>query len=100
MIAFSLRKFFWGLLILSLGALIWANNLGYVSVSFKLSRDWPIVMIAIGLMSVWDALFGRHWWGHKFSSPRRDRLADVAKALEDLEAGRISADEAARRMGK
>jgi len=82
-----------------LGGLIWASNLGYVSLSFKFSRDWPIIIVAIGLMSIWDALFGRHWWGHMFSGQRREKRDAIARILEDLEKGSIDAEEAARRMG-
>jgi hypothetical protein len=99
MLAFSMRKFFWGLVVAGIGGLIWASNLGYVSLSFRFSRDWPILIVAIGLMSIWDAIFGRHWWGHKFTAQRRERRDNLSKVLEDLEKGRIDADEAARRMG-
>lgn len=99
MLAFSMRKFFWGIVVVAVGGLIWASNLGYVSLSFRFSRDWPIIIVAIGLMSIWDALFGRHWWGHKFGCCRKDKREDVSKILEDLEKGKISAEEAARRMG-
>lgn len=98
MFAFSLRKFFWGLVIAGIGGLIWADNLELINLSFKFSRDWPLIIVAIGLMSIWDALFGRQWWGHKAPAARRGR-ANTAKILEDLEAGRISAEEAARLMG-
>lgn len=99
MLAFSMRKFFWGLVMLLLGGLIWASNLGYVSLSFRFSRDWPIIIVAIGLMSIWDALFGRHWWGHKFCGQGGGKRDNVSRVLEDLEKGKIDADEAARRMG-
>ena len=100
MFAFSLRKFFWGLLIVSIGGLIWASNLGYLSISFRFGRDWPIIIVAIGLMSIWDALFGRHWWAHKFGAARKNGQGDAAKVLEDLEQGKITAAEAVRRMGE
>ncbi|HBB66411.1 MAG TPA: hypothetical protein DCZ93_03740 [Elusimicrobia bacterium] len=99
MFAFSLRKFFWGIMIISVGGLIWASNLGYVGLSFRFGRDWPIIIVAIGLMSVWDALFGRHWWGHKFPGQRKEKKDSLSKVLEDLEQGKIDAAEAARRMG-
>ncbi len=98
MLAFNMRKFFWGLVTISIGGLIWASNLGYVDVSFKFSRDWPVILVAIGLMSIWNALFGRHWWGHKFSCQRREKPADISGVLQDLESGKIDAKEAARRM--
>lgn len=98
MLAFSMRKFFWGILIVTVGGLLWADNLGYLELSFKFSRDWPVIIVAIGLMSVWDALFGRHWWGHKFGSRRGGKSVDVSVILADLENGKINAEEAARRM--
>ncbi len=98
MLAFSMRKFFWGLAVVGAGGLIWASNLGYVSFSFRLYRDWPIIIVAVGLMSIWDALFGRHWWGHKLGGRRDDRRGAVTKILEDLERGDIDAKEASRRM--
>jgi len=98
MLAFSMRKFFWGIMIITVGGLLWADNLGYVELSFKFGRDWPVIIVAIGLMSVWDALFGRHWWGHKFGCRRSEKRVDVQAILEDLENGKISAEEAARRM--
>lgn len=98
MLAFSMRKFFWGIMIVTAGGLIWADNLGYVELSFKFSRDWPVIIVAIGLMSVWDALFGRHWWAHKFGCRRSEKRVDVQAILEDLESGKINAEEAARRM--
>ena len=96
MLAFSMRKFFWGLVVMAVGGLIWASNLGYIALSFKFSRDWPIIIVAAGLMSVWDALFGRHWWGGRVSSRHgRDK---VSKILSDLERGDIDAEEASKRM--
>jgi len=97
MLAFSMRKFFWGVIMAAVGGLIWASNLGYVSLSFRFSRDWPIIIVAIGLMSIWDALFGKHWWGHKFRAAKRGQ-GNTSDILADLESGKIDAAEAARRM--
>ena len=99
MFAFSLRKFFWGLIIVSVGGLLWADNLGMINISFKFGRDWPLIIVAVGLMSIWDALFGRHWWGHKVGGARRENREGISKVLEDLEKGVIDAEEAAKRMG-
>jgi hypothetical protein len=95
-----MRKFFWGVIIAGIGGLIWASNLGYVSLSFRFGRDWPIIIVAIGLMSIWDALFGRHWWGHKFTGRCKEKREGLSSVLEDLEKGTIDAEEAARRMGE
>lgn len=100
MLAFSMRKFFWGLIVVAIGALIWAGNFGLISFSFQFSRDWPIIIVLLGLSSIWSAVFGRQWWGHKCGSSRREEKKDnVAKILEALEKGEISAEEAARKMG-
>ncbi|MBI4801697.1 MAG: hypothetical protein HY796_04140 [Elusimicrobia bacterium] len=99
MFAFSLRKFFWGLLVIAAGALIWAHNYGLVAVSFKFSRDWLVFLIVIGLISVWNVLFGRHWWRGRNRAWKDNIPANVRKILEDLESGKISAEDAAKKMG-
>ncbi len=100
MLAFSMRKFFWGLMVVALGGLIWADNLGMISVSFKFSRDWPVIIVALGLGYMWEALFGSHWWGAKSGLSKRERRQDLAKILEALEKGTISAEDAAKKMEK
>lgn len=98
MIAFGLRKFFWGLLVVGVGAFIWAHNYGLVGFSFNFSKDWPVFIIAIGLLGVWKALFGRHWWAGG-NHNRNDNIPSKAKKiLEDLESGRINAEDAAKKM--
>ena len=98
MFAFSLRKFFWGLLVISMGLLLWAHNYGLIAFSFSFSRDWPVIIIVAGLMSVWNAVFGRHWW-NKSGCTHGDRIPNRArKILEDVERGNISAEEAIKKM--
>ena len=99
MLALSMRKFFWGIIVVVLGALIWAGNFGLISFSFQFSRDWPIIIVIIGLSSIWNAVFGRQWWGHKCCGRHEEKKEAVAKILEALEKGQISAEEAAKRMG-
>jgi len=98
MFAFSLRKFFWGLLVVAIGLLLWAHNYGLIAMSFNFSRDWPIIIIIAGLVSVWNAVFGRHWWG-KSGGASEDRIpARARKILEDVESGSMSAEEAVKKM--
>jgi hypothetical protein len=82
-----------------LGGLIWAGNFGFISYSFRFSRDWPIIIVIIGLSSIWNAVFGRQWWGHKCCGRGEVKKEAVAKILEALEKGQITAEEAAKRMG-
>jgi hypothetical protein len=99
MFAFSLRKFFWGLLVVAVGLLLWAHNYGLVALSFNFSRDWPIIIVIMGLLSVWNAIFGRHWWSkHCCADPKDHIPARAKKILEDVEKGNMSAEEAIRKM--
>ncbi|MFA6434076.1 MAG: DUF5668 domain-containing protein [Elusimicrobiales bacterium] len=99
MFAFSLRKFFWGLFVISIGLLLWGHNYGLVAVSFSFYKDWPLVIVAIGLLSVWRALFGSHWWAPRCDCGAEPRIpANVRKILEEVEKGNMSAEEAAERM--
>lgn len=99
MLAFSMKKFFWGLSISGLGGLIWASNLGLIDISFRFSRDWPVLVVAVGVMYIWDSVFGKHWWSRKCCDSRKDKKGEVFKTLEELEKGNINAEEAIRRMG-
>jgi len=101
MLAFSMGKFFWGLILIGIGGLLWAHNFGLLAFSISFLRDWPLIVVAFGAISIWNALFGRHWWSAK--GAKWDRGADrgkIKEILEELEKGVISADEAAKRMGK
>ncbi|PIU20329.1 MAG: hypothetical protein COT18_02890 [Elusimicrobia bacterium CG08_land_8_20_14_0_20_59_10] len=94
-----MRKFFLGLFIVGIGGFIWASNLELISVSFRFSRDWPILMVAVGLICVWDSIFEKHWWSRKCFDSRKEKKNEALKVLEELEKGNISAEEAIRRMG-
>ena len=99
MFALSLRKFFWGLLVVTIGLLLWAHNYGLVAFSFSFSRDWPLIIVLAGFMSVWRALFGRHWWASRCGCGSGDHVpANAKKILEEVERGNMSAEEAAKKM--
>lgn len=95
---FSARKFFWGLAIFLVGGLVWAENLGLIEMSFRFSRDWPVLLVAAGLLFVWDAVSGRARGAKASRTAGESR--DVSAVLSALERGEIDAHEAARRMGR
>jgi len=73
-----MSRFFWGFTLIVLGLWLWLSNMGYLN--FK--RDWPIILIAIGIYEVIIGLSG----GRK--APR------TKKVLDKLEKGKISAEDA------
>lgn len=98
---FNMRKFCWGLAILVFGGLLWAENLGFIELSFRISRDWPVLLLGLGLLMLWDAVSGRARRKEKIVASRRaEAKRDVSDILAELERGEIDAHEAARRMGR
>lgn len=49
-------KIFWGIVIIGIGLWIWLSNLGIAS--FRWSRDWPVIIILIGLGTLLSGI----WW--------------------------------------
>lgn len=41
----------WGLVIIAVGLWIWLANLGLVT-GIVFSRDWPVIVIVVGVMTV------------------------------------------------
>ena len=97
MFAFNMRKFFWGLLVVALGLLLWAHNFGLVVFSLNFSRDWPLIVVVAGVVGVWRAVFSRHWRASR-CGPAVHIPANARKILEEVERGNISAEEAAKKM--
>jgi hypothetical protein len=44
----------WGILLLLIGAWLWLAKLGYLS--FDLARDWPVIIIIVGLFTVIEGI--------------------------------------------
>jgi len=94
---FNARKVKWGVIFIAAGAMLLAHNYGLLSFEIRFSRDWPAILIAIGLLGAWDGLFHR-------SRARQPKEGDpeARKALRDIleriERGEIKAEEAARKL--
>jgi hypothetical protein len=68
------------ILIIIIGFFIWFGNLGLLN----LGRDWPLILIVIGLLGIISAL-------------RRGRKSRI---IRDLEKGKISVGEAEEKLKK
>lgn len=93
------RKILWGIFWLALGAFLLLSNYGVIGYDFSFSRDWPILLIAWGLMKIFETLAWRNWKkdGTVVLENEGDRQSreQILKAVED---GKMSAEEAAQRL--
>ncbi len=107
------RKIMWGLFWILLGVFLLLSNHGLLGYDFSFSRDWPILLIAWGLMKIIDLLAWRDSRpSHKFriirehccgddepgderGKPAEEGRSEIIKAVEE---GRMTADEAAQRL--
>lgn len=91
------RKLKWGLIFIAAGTLLLANNYGLLSFEIEFSRDWPAILIAIGLLGAWEGIFHR---GRE--KPRQPETVGSKKTikeiLEKIERGEMTAEEGAQRM--
>jgi len=46
-----IRTIVWGLVIVAFGVWIWLGKLGRLS-QFNFGRDWPVIIIVVGLLTV------------------------------------------------
>jgi len=45
---------FWGIIIIGVGIWIWLSNYGIAD--FRWSRDWPVILVAIGLAILLESM--------------------------------------------
>lgn len=90
------RRVLWALFWIALGAFILLSNYGMYSLSLK--RDWPILLIAYGLVSLIDLVFTR---GHRqppFPNDRDEQRRRRREILLAVQEGRMKAEEAAEKL--
>ena len=58
-----IRKIIWGVILLLFGLWIWLANLGVIKHSFSFNRDWPIIIIIIGIMTLVEGFVWRKGCG-------------------------------------
>lgn len=50
------RSILWGLIIIAIGLWVWLANLGVMPSGIVFSRDWPIIIVIVGLMAVAEGI--------------------------------------------
>jgi hypothetical protein len=76
-------------ILIVLGVLFWLGKFGIID--FYWSRDWPVVLIGLGVFSLVNHIAVRVKKTRRRSSRNRD-------ILDQLDSGDIDADEAIRKM--
>ncbi|HTW91160.1 MAG TPA: hypothetical protein VMH22_05570 [bacterium] len=51
-----IRTIIWGLIIMAIGFWIWLAKLGKITSGIVFSRDWPVIIIIIGLLTVGEGV--------------------------------------------
>ena len=100
------RKIMWGLFWILLGIFLLLSNHGLLGYHFSFSRDWPILLIAWGLMKLVDLAAWRNKCRcHRFKiintrDEDQERSPKVVKSeiLNAVAEGRMTAEEAAARL--
>jgi len=77
-----MKRIFWGGLFILVGIWVWLSHFGLPFISFK--RDWPVLLVIIGL-----------WFVFRPLRKKRKRTIEIIK---DLEQGEINVDEAVNRL--
>jgi hypothetical protein len=76
------RTLWWGLTLVVIGLWIWLSALGVPYIAF--SRNWPLLIVALGIYIV----------AHRIQRYRRWHRKSASAVISDLESGRIDADKA------
>lgn len=86
-----MRKTYWAIIFILVGIFLLLSNYNFIA--FNFSRDWPLILIAIGIAEIID-IISRRTKKVKTSKP------SVKRILDDLEKGNINIDEAEEKLKK
>ncbi len=50
------RTIIWGLVIAAIGTWIWLAKLGIIATGIVFSRDWPVIIIIAGLLTIGEGI--------------------------------------------
>jgi len=90
------RRAIWALFWVALGAFILLSNYGMLSLSFK--RDWPVLLIAYGVVSLINLIFTRGPQHSPFPNDREERKRKRQEILLAVQEGRMKAEDAAQKL--
>jgi hypothetical protein len=51
-----IRTILWGIIVIAIGMWIWLANLGVITSGIVFSRDWPIIIVVIGVMTLAEGI--------------------------------------------
>ena len=88
-----MRKIYWSLIFIGIGVWILLSNYGVIM--FNFSRDWPILLIALGIAEILDVIFSV---SKKKTRTHVKSKSNVKEILDSLEKGNISIDEAEKKI--
>lgn len=95
---FSLVAF----LLILIGTWIWLGNLKVNLFEFHFNRDWPIILIALGLYWLIKGLIGRRrrisGFRCDYNPYHRQDKEEIKKVLADLAEGKIDSNAASDRI--
>ncbi|MCG2725370.1 MAG: hypothetical protein L6420_03760 [Elusimicrobia bacterium] len=55
------------------------------------SRDWPVILMAFGILGVWRSISLKH---HSEKTPSKDKKRVIGNILKDIESGAKTAEDA------
>ncbi len=90
-------KLKWGLIFIGIGSIVWAHNYGLLSLSLNFSRDWPVILIGLGLFCIWKSVSLKSRSG---KTPLKGRKRNITDILEDVEKGNETAKDAIRELNE
>ncbi|MEW6685580.1 MAG: DUF5668 domain-containing protein [Candidatus Edwardsbacteria bacterium] len=88
------RGILWAIFWIFLGAFLLLSNYGLVGYKFSFSRDWPILLVALGIVMLIDRLTIPTYHWPKENKEKKDRK----EILLAVERGEMSAEEAAKKL--
>lgn len=87
-------KILWGIFLILLGILLLLHNYGF-SIGIDLGRDWPIIIIAIGILRLLEIRPRKKDKWIKYAGVDRRSKEDI---FNDVRDGKITIEQAMREM--